>query len=132
MNTRSKGNVGEDIACKFLRDNGFTIIARNYMRKWGELDIVAQKDSVLHFVEVKSITYKDGEFLDKFHQPEENVHNLKLRKIGRMIQTFIAEREEKVTSETRHQEDFFFHVICVYMNIATRRAHVKWIKNVIL
>ncbi len=52
--SRAKGNLGEDKACKFLDENGFMIIERNFYSRFGEIDIICSKDEVLHFVEVKS------------------------------------------------------------------------------
>ncbi len=49
------GNEGEAIATRYLEDLDYKIIERNfYARKLGEIDIIAQKDGVLHFIEVKS------------------------------------------------------------------------------
>jgi len=48
----SIGRLGEDIATGYLKNRGFHIITRNYRKKWGEIDIIAKKDNVLHFVEV--------------------------------------------------------------------------------
>ena len=49
------GNESEELATKFLEGAGFVIVERNfYARKLGEIDIVAQKGGVLHFIEVKS------------------------------------------------------------------------------
>ena len=50
------GNLGEDIGCKFLVKRGFSIKDRNYRKKWGEIDIVVEKDAVLHFIEVKTVS----------------------------------------------------------------------------
>ncbi len=52
--SRQKGNEAEDRACSFLSERGFLIIDRNYYSRFGEIDIIATKDQVLHFVEVKS------------------------------------------------------------------------------
>jgi len=52
--SRAKGNIGEDKACIFLRDNGYSIIERNFYSRFGEVDIIATKGEVLHFIEVKS------------------------------------------------------------------------------
>lgn len=125
MHTRSKGNIGEDIACTFLKREGFIVVGRNYQRKWGELDIIAQKDKVFHFFEVKSVTC-DFSRVTNAHRPEDNVHGLKMRHISRMIETYLADNNRELDSE------FQFHVISVYMNEKTRRARVKWLKNVIL
>ena len=44
------GNLGEDIACEYLRRKGFRIVARNVARKTGEIDVIAKKEATLHFV----------------------------------------------------------------------------------
>jgi len=54
LNTREIGNIAEDKAIEFLKINGYEIIDRNFYTKFGEIDIVAKKDNVLHFIEVKS------------------------------------------------------------------------------
>lgn len=50
------GILGEKIACNFLERKGFMVIERNYLRKWGEIDVIAQKSNILHFIEVKSVS----------------------------------------------------------------------------
>ncbi len=125
MNTRSKGNIGENVACKFLVGRGFSILTRNYAKNWGELDIVAIKDKVIHFFEVKSVTFDFSK--SRFsHKAEDNVHGFKVRQIRRMVETFMSDTNMGMSSE------FNFHVLCVYLNMGTRLARVKWIKNVIL
>lgn len=52
--SRAKGNLAEDKACRFLDENGFRIVERNFYSRFGEIDIIATKDGVLHFIEVKS------------------------------------------------------------------------------
>ena len=53
MNTRIIGSVKEDLAVLYLEQNGFEIVERNFKCKIGEIDIVAKKDNVIRFVEVK-------------------------------------------------------------------------------
>ncbi len=49
------GDKSENLATQFLEQEGFIVLERNYFaRKLGEIDIIAQKDEVLHFIEVKS------------------------------------------------------------------------------
>ncbi len=53
--SKNFGNKSEELATRFLEERGFVIVERNfYAKKLGEIDIVAQKGSVLHFIEVKS------------------------------------------------------------------------------
>ncbi len=47
------GKKGENLAVEYLKGEGFTILAQNYRRAYGEIDIVAQKKEVIAFVEVK-------------------------------------------------------------------------------
>ncbi len=48
------GRKGEDIACEFLKKKGFTILERNWRHKHYEVDIIAARNKLLHFVEVKT------------------------------------------------------------------------------
>jgi putative endonuclease len=126
LHKRAKGNKGEDIACKFIQSKDFQIVDRNYLKKWGELDIVAKKDNIIHFFEVKSVT---GDFSDKFfnaHRPEDNVDGWKVKHLRRIIETYLEEKGGGLNSP------FQFHVLCVFMNLNTHRARVKWLKNMIL
>jgi putative endonuclease len=52
--SRSKGFAAEGSAAEWLKAQGFEIRDRNWLKKGGELDIVAEKAGVIHFVEVKS------------------------------------------------------------------------------
>ncbi len=52
--SRAKGDIGEDRAIFYLEERGFRVIERNFYSRFGEIDIIATKDDVLHFVEVKS------------------------------------------------------------------------------
>lgn len=49
------GDQSETLATSYLEQNGFVILERNFFaKKLGEIDIIAQKDDALHFIEVKS------------------------------------------------------------------------------
>ncbi len=50
------GQLGETIAVTFLINRGFSIVERNYTKPWGELDIIAEMDKKLYFIEVKSVS----------------------------------------------------------------------------
>ncbi len=49
----SRGAYGEQLACAYLQAKGYVIVARNYRSQWGEIDIIAQQDDGIAFVEVK-------------------------------------------------------------------------------
>ncbi len=54
MNTTYLGKQGEDLACRYLKRNGYKILERNFRFNKNEIDIVAQDGNYLVFVEVKS------------------------------------------------------------------------------
>ncbi|NYB75533.1 YraN family protein [Sedimentibacter hydroxybenzoicus DSM 7310] len=53
MYDKNKGFEYEKIAERYLLKNQYTIIERNFISKFGEIDIIAKKDGRLHFIEVK-------------------------------------------------------------------------------
>jgi len=55
MNTKKTGAEGKTRACKYLLSHGFAIIERNWRTKGGEIDIIAYKNDILVFVEVKTL-----------------------------------------------------------------------------
>lgn len=56
-NKREIGAKGEQTACKFLISHGYKIIFCNYYSKYGEIDIIAEKEKYIVFVEVKTRRY---------------------------------------------------------------------------
>ena len=74
--SRAKGNIAENKAEKFLYDNGFTTVERNFYSRFGEIDIIAIKENVIHFVEVKSgLDYESA------------IQNITKTKLSRLIKT---------------------------------------------
>jgi putative endonuclease len=125
---RQLGDLGEDVACRYLERKGFRVVERNYLRKWGEIDIVAEKGSLLSFIEVKSVSRESSARQGSrgTYRPEENVHPAKLKRLHRAIQTYLLDR--KVPEDRPWRVD----VACVYLDFSTRRAKVEIIENVIL
>jgi len=117
------GETGEEIAVKHLVKQGFKILDRNYRKKWGEIDIVATKKGVLHFVEVKTVSY-ETDFNN--YIPEENVNYSKRKKLARVINTYLVEK--KVSYETEFQID----VIAVYFDSFTKNSRIRVLEDVIL
>ena len=57
MNNKQTGKLGEEIAKEYLKNNGFKILETNFrFSKISEIDIIAQKQNILHFIEVKTRT----------------------------------------------------------------------------
>lgn len=79
-NNKAKGNYGENITCAILETFDFTIIARNYYTRHGEIDIIAVRNGIIHFIEVKT-TY--GEY-----NPAENFHKTKLKRFLKTVRIY--------------------------------------------
>lgn len=75
MYTKNKGFEYEKLAEKYLLNNDFTILEENYICKFGEIDIIAKKDGILHFIEVK------GRKNTRYGYPREAVTIKKQKKI---------------------------------------------------
>lgn len=58
------GKKGETIAAEWLEQNGYAILARNWRNRTGEIDIIAQEDGCIVFVEVKTLPHTNIEDLD--------------------------------------------------------------------
>ncbi len=105
------GNDAEELGVRFLQEAGFVIVERNYYaRKLGEIDIIAHRDGVWHFVEVKSAS---ADF--------DPIYNLSRTKIARVVRStlyFLKERGLDVT--------FSIDALIV------RRGEVELIENITL
>lgn len=51
---KEKGDAGEGFVCAYLQSQGFTVVSRNYRTRFGEIDVIAQNERFLLFVEVKA------------------------------------------------------------------------------
>jgi len=126
---RKTGNLGEDIACRFLIKKGFSIVERNYLKRFGEIDIIAKYNSILHFIEVKSVSCEISQNVSHEtggYRPEDNIHPWKMARLSRVIQTYLVDRH--VSPETEWQ----FDVITVYIDKNKLISKVNFLENIIL
>ena len=84
---RALGNRGETLAAQKLQSLGYTIHERNWRCAVGELDIVAEKDDMLIFVEVRT---RRG---DRFGTPEESITPAKRAKLIEVAWTYLDEHD---------------------------------------
>ncbi len=84
---RSIGDFGEDIASRYLEKKGYQILERNFLKPYGEIDIICIKDDILTFVEVK--TRKN----DQFKPGSLDVDYNKQERIKKTAQAYIMEKD---------------------------------------
>ena len=107
LNSRQKGNIAENKAKEYLLNNGFEIITSNYYTPYGEIDIIATKDDIYHFIEVKS-----GDKIE----PLLNVTQKKLDRIYKSIDIYLSKNNIDVVYSVdvvrlyRNKIDFFSKV----------------------
>lgn len=125
------GNLGESVACKFLRNKGFSIVNRNYLKKWGEIDIISRKMDKLHFVEVKTVSRENIKNISHEtsehdeYRAEDNIHPKKLKRISRILQTYLLKNNIE-------DIDWQFDVIIVYLDIKNKEAKINYIEDIII
>lgn len=108
--SRAKGNIAEERASEFLLDMGFLIIERNFYSRFGEIDIIAIKDEVLHLIEVKS-----GD------DYESAVQNITKKKLSRVINTgYVYMKKSKLDT------------LFVYDAIIVTPNKISYIENITL
>ena len=79
---QQKGSAGERSAYQYLRQQGYKIVARNYRKRFGEVDLIGWDGDTLAFIEVKSRTGQER------GRPEEAVHQSKQRQICRVAREY--------------------------------------------
>lgn len=99
------GKLGEDIARKFLLSKNYTIITSNFKTKFGEIDLVASKNHILIFVEVK---LKIGE---DFGRPEEMINKRKLLQVQNTAVSFL----QKYPLDKTNCDSYRIDAVCVVL-----------------
>lgn len=109
------GALGEVYAARYLRDRGYTIVCANYRTRLGEIDIAAEKDGVLSFIEVK--TRSAG----MIAAPAESVDTHKQKRVALAAAQYL--KNEPSGLRTR------FDVIEVYLDARENLQDVRHIRN---
>lgn len=81
------GDFGEKVIANFLMKKGYQILDRNYSKPYGEIDIIALKNDIVCFVEVKTRRSV------KYGYPREAVDYYKQQRIIRASQTYLMENK---------------------------------------
>lgn len=123
---KETGRLGEQIAADFLIRKGYLILDRNYRKPWGEIDIIAERDQIVRFVEVKTLSVESLNQVSREmgnYRPEEQVHPWKLKKISRTAETYMNAKSDS--------RDFQIDVVGVYLDMKNRRARCRLFEQVL-
>lgn len=126
LTKKEKGSLGERLAAEFLRRKGFDIVEMNYLKPWGEIDIIAVKAKVVRFVEVKSVTREaSGDISREIggYRPEELVHQFKLKKVARTAEMYMNDKGD--------MRDFQIDVVGVFLDVRNRKARCRLFEQVL-
>lgn len=123
------GALGEQLAAQFLMERGFSIMGQNYLKPWGEIDIIAEKSQLVHFIEVKTVSYETKNALQTAisrgtWRPEENVHHTKLARMHRAIESWLSSQSADVIA-------WQIDILAVRVVPREKYATIKYLPNVI-
>ena len=115
MKKTQTGKLGETKAADFLRDKDFSILHTNFHSQYGEIDIIAQKNDRIHFVEVK--TRKNN----NYGTPIESYHQNKQQKIIKTAFIYLNQQQEK--------RSFQFDFISILLNQEDEISEIFMLEN---
>lgn len=111
------GDLGEEISRRFMESKGYVFIEKNYLKKFGEIDLVMKKDKKIFFIEVKTVKDKTS------FSPEENLTKGKIKKFERIGEYYIKDKKLENTQ-------YFFYAVFVSLDEDSKKARVKLVKEI--
>ncbi|WP_162054080.1 YraN family protein [Pontibacter pamirensis] len=105
------GQAGENRAAAYLLQQGYTIVRRNFRHRRAEVDIIAQKENLLIFVEVKTRS------TDRYGYPEEAVSAKK--------ETMLLEAAQEFIYKIDWQHDIRFDIIAITLSTPVAIHHIE-------
>ena len=90
LHNKTVGKIGEDMARDFLKGKGYDIIKQNCQNRWGEIDLVCERDNSTVFVEVKT---RIGE---QFGLPEDAINKNKINRMIKNAKAYMAYKTNNI------------------------------------
>ncbi len=119
MSTSGLGFLAENLAARYLEKKGYEILDLNFRKPWGEIDIVAKKEGILVFVEVKA----NRKIIAGF-EPELRANSAKIVKVVRAARTYLAEKKYSPLQEWQ------IDVISIGLDEPRDMAKIRHFKNI--
>ena len=127
MNSKKLGILGENLAIDYLKEKGYKILDRNYFKKIsavqkGEIDVVAEKEGIISFIEVKTSSFfpEGAGFF-----PEQRVDFQKQKQLIKLAKAWLLERRKSL--DCRWQID----VVSVKIDQSSKKTKIRHLKNVV-
>lgn len=110
------GFYGEDLSVEFLKERGYKILERNFTCSFGEVDIIALKNNIISFIEVKS------RFTASFGKAKEAVTCYKQKKIIKVSKYYLHKK---------NLYDYYvrFDVIEIYLNLRNSKHQLIFLED---
>jgi len=125
MDVKKVGNFGEQIAENYLKNKGYQILDRNFSFRIpgnpqkGEVDIIAQKNDIISFVEVKTLRLAQGEPFS----PEEKVDFGKQRKLVKTAESWLIKKKIPLNSK--------WQIDVIAIELKNKKAKINHFENAI-
>ncbi|MEO5985351.1 MAG: YraN family protein [Ferruginibacter sp.] len=114
----STGRIGEDFAAAWLEQKGYEILYRNWRHQHWEIDIIAVKKNVLHFIEVKTRASRT------FGYPEDNVSKKKI--------AYLIDAGEEFLFKYPHWQRIQFDILAITINPGKAKSEYFFIEDIYL
>ena len=105
------GRLGQEIAIKYLKSKNYKIFDENLYFRKGEIDILAEKDNILRFIEVKTRTNL------KFGYPEDGISDFKKKHLESAINSYLIKND--------YNGDYVLEIISVRLDFKDKKAYIK-------
>jgi len=110
------GKTGESIARAYLEKKGYDIIEQNYRTKYAEIDLIAKKNNILVFVEVRTKTN------EQYGTPEETINQKKLRKLYSNANAYVGFK--------KWEGQFRIDAICIVLDSSKNVKRIEHYENI--
>lgn len=122
FSSKEIGKYGENLAINYLKNKGYKILERNYKKRWiGEIDIIALKNKVIVFFEVKTLIKSEN----SKNLPEDSINYFKRKKLIKTAKFYLLEK--KYFSESEWQID----VVAIELDIKGNLLDLRHIEKAI-
>lgn len=116
---KEKGYLGENLAKKFLSQQGYTILHSNYRILGGEIDLIAKHNDIIVFIEVKTRTSH------AFGEAAQSINGYKKFKLLRAIFNYLSEFD---LLKAKWRLD----ALCILLNPAKNKGFIQHFPNILL